>query len=163
MEKIAIFDTSSGGNPTPPITSSAVSMIYGCYTNSTSQLLSGDSGWCNLMGGGLSAVEAANNEFKGNVFSANYDIVSDLYIAFGSITGGVSADIGIQLFENAVLVQTFSTINTGATEIKQRPFAGFNQFRSGRAYALRFTINTVGVTAVQIMGWSIGVSFNSLP
>jgi hypothetical protein len=115
------------------------------------------------MGGGLSAVEGASGDYKGNVFSANYDIVSDLYIAFGSITGGASADIGIQLFENAVLVETFSTINTGATQIKQRPFAGFNQFRSGRAYALRFTINTVGVTAVQIMGWSIGVSFNSLP
>ena len=163
MEKIAIFDTSSGGTPPAPITTSAVSMIYGCFTTNASLLTSSDSGWCNLMGGGNDAVAVpSDGSVQGNVFSANFDIVTDFYIAFGSITGGLSADIDVSIYENGVLVETLSTINTGATTIKQRPFTTLTSFRSGNAYALRFSINTVGVTAIQILGWSVGVSFNSL-
>ena len=163
MEKIAIFDT-AGGNPTPPITTSAESLIYGSYGLNSSVLLSSENGWCNLMGGGIEAVSSVNDDsVRGNVFSADFDVVTDFYISFGAITGGASTDIQIRLFENGEVVEDFGVINTAPANVKQRPFTTFNQFRSGRSYALRFSINTEGVTAVQILGWSIGVKFNSLP
>jgi hypothetical protein len=162
MEKIAIFDTSSGGTPTPPITPSAVSIIYGCYTTENSELKTSDSGWCNLMGGGNDAVgSASDGSVRGNVFSANFDIVTDFYIAFGFINGGVSADVDILIYENGTLVETLATINTGATTIKQRAFTSITRFSSGSAYALRFQLSG-GATGIQILGWSVGVSFNSL-
>jgi hypothetical protein len=166
MEKIAIFDT-AGGNPTPtpPITTSAESMIYGSYGFNSSVLLNTDSGFCNLMGGGIFALYLVNDEsVKGNVFLANYDIVTDFYISFGAITGGGGvADIDITLFENGSDIEDFGIINTAPTTVKQIAFTTFNQFRAGNAYCLRFSISSVGVTAIQILGWTIGVKFNSLP
>jgi len=160
MEKIAIFDTSSSVTPTPPITTSAVSMIYGCYTTNNSELKTSDSGWCNLMGGGNDSVQfASDGSVRGNVFSANFDIVTDFYIAFGFINGGASATVDIGIYENGVLVDNLATINTGATQIKQRPFT-ITRFSSGSAYALRFQLSDA--TGIQILGWSVGVSFNSL-
>lgn len=165
MEKIAIFDTAGGSpTPTPPITTSAESMIYGSYGFDSSQLLSSESGWCNLMGGGMEAVKLASDvSVRGNVFLATYDVTTDFYISIGSITGGASVDLTIRLSEDGAFVQDFGVINFTATSVKNLSFTTFNKFTAGSVYALRFSIATVGVTAVQILGWSIGVKFNSLP
>jgi hypothetical protein len=116
------------------------------------------------MGGGIFALSLVNDDsVKGNVFSADFDVVTDFYISFGAITGGGGvADISIRLFENGGDIEYFGVINTGATTVKQRPFTTFNQFKAGSSYCLRFTIVN-GATSVQILGWSIGVKFNSLP
>lgn len=158
MEKIAIFDTSSGGTPTPPITTSAVSIIYGTYATTQRLLRSSDSGFCNLIGGGNFALEeASDSSVQGNYFSANFDIVTDFYISFGAINGGLSATVDISILENGVVVDTLSTINTGAQTIKQRPFSNLTQFRSGNVYALRFTL--ADASSIEILGWTVGVKF----
>lgn len=162
MERIAIFDTASGSTPTP-ITTTATSIIYGQYATNQRIFTSLDSGWCNLCGGGNDAIGNANdNSIRGNVFPANFDIVSDFYIAWGTVS--ITNDMNIFLFENGVLVETWNirAVDLIPNSSTHLAFSTINSLRADRSYALRFQL-VDSSNAVEITGWSLAVKFNSLP
>lgn len=169
MEKIAIYDTASGGGTPPaPIDPPALSLIYGQYAKSTRELIyqdPDDNGYCNLCGGGSIAVNTANDgSVRGNRFLSNYDIRSDFYIAWGQVFyTSTPTNLDVQLLEDGVSVESW-TINSAqlvTNSQQQLAFSSISSFRSGHAYCLRFGLSERD-SFVELTGWSIAVSFNSL-
>lgn len=159
MEKIAIFDTSSGGTPTPPITTSAVSLIYGTYATNQRLLRSVESGFCNLIGGGNEALATINDSsVQGNYFSANYDIVTDFYISVGTINGSATVDFDVNFLENGSIVDSISFTNISSNSSLSGTLNTLTRFSSGSVYALRFSIISA-TSSIELLGWSIGVKF----
>lgn len=161
MEKIAIFDTASGSTP-PPVTTTATSIIYGQYATNQRKFRSNDSGWCNLCGGGNDAVANANdNTIRGNVFPANFDIVSDFYIAWGTVI--VTNDMYVRLFELGTMVEEWNIplANLISNSSTQLAFSTISSLRADRSYSLRFQL-LGNSNEVEITGWSLAVKFNSL-
>jgi hypothetical protein len=161
MEKIAIFDTSSA-TPTPPspIESPALSLIYGTFADDDRILsYTGNigNGFCNLIGGGGVAVADANdNSVRGNYFIANYDIQSNLNIAFGEVY--LNPTIVVRLFESGTEIETWSIVTSGSNFSQSLVFQNTTSFRSASVYYLRFGLDVVD-SYVEILGWSIAVSY----
>jgi hypothetical protein len=169
MEKIAIYDTASGGGTPPaPTDPPALSLIYGQYAKTTRRLIyqdPDDSGYCNLCGGGSIAVNTTNDDsVKGNRFLANYDIRSDFYIAWGEVFNiSTPSNMVINLYEDGSTIESW-TINSAqlvTNSQQQLVFSSISSFRSGHAYCLRFGLSQEG-SFVELTGWSIAVSFNSI-
>lgn len=165
MEKIAIFDTSTGGTPSPPITPASISLVYGQFApdqRRVEQNMPSNRGWCNLCGGGSDAVGSASDDsVRGNVFVATYDISTELFVAWGTVVG-TSPTMIIGLYENGINVDSFTINSAQLVSNSQRSFPlSISQFLSNNAYAIRFSLTEVG-SSVEVTGWSIGVAFNTL-
>ena len=165
MEKIAIFDTTSGGTPQPPIETPALSMLYGQYATTVRRVSYSDpisGGFCNLCGGGNNAVgQANNNSVQGNNFPAGYDIQTDFYIAWGTVVG--TPEMAINLYEDGSVVESWLITSGQLTTNSQRnlAFSSLTTFGTQSTYALRFTLSQVN-SSVEITGWSLGVSFRAI-
>lgn len=169
MERIAIFDTSSGGTPLPPIDTNAVSFLYGAWNQYDvvreiyTRYLTADSpsgGYVNLFGGGeLGVSDAPQDNTKGNIFPATFSAVSDFYLSVGDVIGVSVPNISIFLVENGNPI-TIGTQFITANTTYQLPLIG-QSFIQGNAYSLKFS--GVGFAdKIELCGWSVAISFQSI-
>jgi hypothetical protein len=164
MERIAIYDSSSGSTPPITIATNSVSVVYGAYINSNDYTRylrenSPSGGWVNLFGGGANATSVAPlNNTKGNILPATFKVVSDFYIAIGEVQGTFT--LTIELFKDGESIQSWSITPTGFT-LFNLAFDDVNlMLEQGHAYSLKFT-GVTGTDFLALNGWSLALSFQS--